>query len=70
MVLLHADTWLFSGDHLWGSVRRGFPTASRAFCWYSWERQLESIERLLAHRFRAILPGHGPVYRASDAAAM
>jgi glyoxylase-like metal-dependent hydrolase (beta-lactamase superfamily II)/ferredoxin len=70
MVLLHADTWLFSGDHLWGSPRRGFPTASRTYCWYSWERQLESIERLLAYRFRAILPGHGPVHRAVDAGAM
>jgi glyoxylase-like metal-dependent hydrolase (beta-lactamase superfamily II)/ferredoxin len=69
-VLLHADTWLFSGDHLWGSARRGFPTASRTFCWHSWERQLESIERLLAWRFRAILPGHGPVHRASDPDAM
>ena len=70
VVLLHAGTWLFSGDHLWGSPRLGYPTASRAFCWYSWEQQLESIERLLAHDFRAILPGHGPVHRATDASAM
>jgi glyoxylase-like metal-dependent hydrolase (beta-lactamase superfamily II)/ferredoxin len=68
VVLLH-DRWLFSGDHLWGSSR-GIPSASHTHCWYSWERQLESIERLLAYRFSAILPGHGPVYRAPNADAM
>jgi glyoxylase-like metal-dependent hydrolase (beta-lactamase superfamily II)/ferredoxin len=68
VVLLH-DRWLFSGDHLWGSSR-GYPSASRTYCWYSWERQLESIERLLDHRFTAILPGHGPVHRAASPEAM
>jgi glyoxylase-like metal-dependent hydrolase (beta-lactamase superfamily II)/ferredoxin len=67
-VLLH-DRWLFSGDHLWGSGR-GYPTGSRTHCWYSWERQLASIERLLGYRFSAILPAHGPVHRAPNAEAM
>lgn len=69
IALLHRDI-LFSGDHLWGSPARGHPTASQTFCWYSWDRQLESIERLIPHSFRTILPGHGPVYRAASPDAM
>jgi glyoxylase-like metal-dependent hydrolase (beta-lactamase superfamily II) len=70
LALVHGDRVLFSGDHLWGSPARGFPTASQSFCWYSWPVQIQSVERLLDYRFRTICPGHGPVWRAQDADAM
>jgi hypothetical protein len=34
-------------------------SASRTYCWYSWPKQIESMERLLGHRFEWVLPGHG-----------
>ena len=56
--LLVDETYLFSGDHLWaendGSLGMG-----RSVCWYSWDEQVRSLEKLLAHRFRWVLPGHG-----------
>jgi glyoxylase-like metal-dependent hydrolase (beta-lactamase superfamily II)/ferredoxin len=57
--LLFRDAYLFSGDHVaWSESRRriiGFRDA----CWYSWDRQIESMARLAGHRFEWILPGHG-----------
>ncbi|HWP83992.1 MAG TPA: MBL fold metallo-hydrolase [Terriglobia bacterium] len=58
-VLLYQDQFLFTGDHLWWSPARQQLAASRAYCWYSWPKQVESVERLLAHRFEWVLPGHG-----------
>lgn len=58
-VLLADDTHLFSGDHLWFSRRQGRLIASRSVCWHSWSDQTASVERLLAHRFAWVLPGHG-----------
>ena len=59
--LLFRDEVLFTGDHLWGDG----PTldASRDVCWHSWSEQIRSVERLLAHRFSAVCPGHEPVWR-------
>src|SRR3990172_9139813 len=58
-VLLYRDQYLFSGDHLWWSPVRKQLSASRAYCWYSWPKQVESMERLLEYRFEWVLPGHG-----------
>ena len=57
--LLVADRYLFTGDHLWWSPERQQLSASRSYCWYSWSRQIESMERLLEYRFEWVLPGHG-----------
>jgi glyoxylase-like metal-dependent hydrolase (beta-lactamase superfamily II) len=54
-----AERFLFSGDHIWWSRNRGRLTASRSVCWYSWERQVESVALLEGFRFEWVLPGHG-----------
>jgi glyoxylase-like metal-dependent hydrolase (beta-lactamase superfamily II) len=58
-VYLHRETFLFSGDHLAWSVRRGHLYAFRDACWYSWAEQIESMESLAGLRFEHVLPGHG-----------
>jgi glyoxylase-like metal-dependent hydrolase (beta-lactamase superfamily II)/ferredoxin len=61
--LLVDETFLFSGDHLWGDAE-GRLGASRAVCWHDWEAQTASMERLGALRFEWVLPGHGRPWRA------
>ena len=62
-VLLHSNEFLFTGDHLaWSRRRRGL-IAFRDACWYSWDEQIRSMERLLDHPFRWVLPGHGGWHR-------
>jgi len=58
-VLLARDRWLFTGDHAWWSRGKKRLWASRSVCWYDWGEQTQSMEKLLAHRFEWILPGHG-----------
>lgn len=58
-VFLYDDTYLFTGDHLAWSERRGHLYAFRDACWYSWNEQIRSMERLLDHSFEWVLPGHG-----------
>lgn len=58
-VFLYRETFLFTGDHLAWSPRRGHLYAFRNACWYSWEEQIRSMERLLAYSFEWVLPGHG-----------
>jgi glyoxylase-like metal-dependent hydrolase (beta-lactamase superfamily II)/ferredoxin len=67
LALLHRETHLFTGDHLWWEPERGALGASRSYCWYSWEEQRRSMERLLAYSFEWVLPGHGSRHRASRA---
>jgi glyoxylase-like metal-dependent hydrolase (beta-lactamase superfamily II)/ferredoxin len=57
--LLYKERYLFTGDHLAYSPRRGHLYAFRDACWYSWEAQIRSMERLLAYSFEWVLPGHG-----------
>ena len=57
--LIHAQRFLFSGDHVAFSETRGHVYAFRSACWYSWPVQIESMERLAAETFEWILPGHG-----------
>jgi glyoxylase-like metal-dependent hydrolase (beta-lactamase superfamily II)/ferredoxin len=68
--LLFQDRLLFSGDHVWGSDAGEGLEAGRSVCWWSWEEQTRSMERLLDHRFSAVLPGHGRPYRAASPEAM
>lgn len=57
--LLLAGRYLFTGDHLsWNRHHRRLG-ASRSHCWYSWDLQKQSMQRLAEHRFEWILPGHG-----------
>lgn len=52
--------FLFTGDSLYWSRRRQDLGAHRAFTWYSWEEQADSLERLAReHRFEWVLAGHG-----------
>lgn len=58
-VFLYRERFLFTGDHLAWSEPRGHLYAFRSACWYSWEEQITSMERLLDYRFEWVLPGHG-----------
>ncbi|HVQ53629.1 MAG TPA: MBL fold metallo-hydrolase [Thermoanaerobaculia bacterium] len=69
-VLLHRSKYLFTGDHLAWSRRRGRLVAFRDACWYSWDEQIRSMERLLDFSFEWVLPGHGGWHRAESPAAM
>ena len=71
-VLLYRDKFLFTGDHLAWSHRRGHLVAFRDANWYSWPATIRSMERLLdsKYRFEWVLPGHGAWYRAESADAM
>lgn len=57
MNLLFNHEFLFTGDHLFVNDHK--ITASRGVCWYSWEEQVKSIQKLLPENFRWIMPGHG-----------
>lgn len=59
MVLLVWDRFLFTGDHLAWDREEGRLEAFEDYCWFSWEQQGQSMERLAAHRFEWVLPGHG-----------
>lgn len=58
-VFLYRDKFLFTGDHLAWSPSRGHLYAFRSACWYSWDEQIRSMERLLDYTFEWVLPGHG-----------
>ncbi len=69
-VLLYNEKFLFTGDHLAWSERRGHLVGFRDACWYSWPEQIKSMERLLDHSFEWVLPGHGQRYQAASPAHM
>jgi glyoxylase-like metal-dependent hydrolase (beta-lactamase superfamily II)/ferredoxin len=59
MTLLYKERYLFTGDHLeWDRDLRQL-SANEEFCWYSWEDQTESMEKLAKESFEWVLPGHG-----------
>jgi glyoxylase-like metal-dependent hydrolase (beta-lactamase superfamily II)/ferredoxin len=59
MVLLYKQLYLFSGDHLFFDSDCQRLSATRTYCWYSWERQTESMASLANFEFEWVLPGHG-----------
>lgn len=59
MVLLFKQSYLFTGDHLFFDPSSKRLTATRTYCWYSWERQIESMAALADVSFEWVLPGHG-----------
>jgi glyoxylase-like metal-dependent hydrolase (beta-lactamase superfamily II)/ferredoxin len=64
-VLLYKDRFLFSGDHLWWSPNYRALYASANVCWYNWDEQTRSMERLLDYQFDWVLPGHGRRFHTS-----
>jgi len=68
--LLYRNTFLFTGDHLYGNPEAGCLSASKAMNWHSWPEQLRSLEALLDFEFRWVLPGHGAPFRAESPAQM
>jgi glyoxylase-like metal-dependent hydrolase (beta-lactamase superfamily II)/ferredoxin len=65
---LHYKVYLFSGDHLAWDRGAGALTAHPDVCWYDWRTQVRSVEKLLAHDFEWLLPGHGERVRLGRAA--
>ena len=61
-VLLYRRKFLFTGDHLAWSPKRETLTAFRSACWYSWEEQTRSMEKLRRYDFEWVLPGHGRIH--------
>jgi glyoxylase-like metal-dependent hydrolase (beta-lactamase superfamily II)/ferredoxin len=59
MVLLYRQKYLFTGDHLAYDKELKHLMAFRRHCWYSWEKQTESMEKLASYKFEWVLAGHG-----------
>lgn len=59
MVLLYKNKFLFTGDHLAFDAELNALVAFRRHCWYSWEEQIVSMERLRNYKFEWVLAGHG-----------
>src|SRR5262249_9253412 len=58
-VLLLGDRFLFTGDHLaWDRHERRLQ-AFRSYCWFSWPRQVQSMQKLLDFPSDWVLPGNG-----------
>ena len=64
-VLLYQNRFLFTGDHLAWSPERDTLTAFRSVCWYSWDEQIRSMQKLLNYSFEWVLPGHGRIHHDS-----
>lgn len=56
---LVADRFLFTGDSLNWDFETSALSAFKDYCWYSWEHQKRSLERLLQFHFEYVLAGHG-----------
>lgn len=59
LCFLYKEKYLFTGDHIAYSARQNKIIAFKNHCWYSWEKLLESVEKLIYYRFEWLLPGHG-----------
>lgn len=64
---LYKEKYLFTGDHLAYSENLGHLYAFRSACWYDFDRQIESMKKLLDYRFEYILPGHGRPFQGPPA---
>ncbi len=59
VVLWYQNRFLFTGDHLAYSERRGHLYAFQDACWYSWPECIRSMEKLAGYPTEWVLPGHG-----------
>jgi len=64
-VLLHKNKHLFTGDMLTSNDRFGesIEAWKPEICWWSWDRQTESIRSLTAYDFEVMIPSHGRLLR-------
>jgi len=62
---LYQNKFLFTGDHLAFSMRLNHLYAFKNACWYDFEEQIKSMEKLLDYNFEYILPGHGAPFKAN-----
>jgi glyoxylase-like metal-dependent hydrolase (beta-lactamase superfamily II) len=58
IALLHDERFLFSGDHLWWDPESRTLESPQRLVW-SEPHLLQSIAKLLDHRFEWVLAGHG-----------
>jgi glyoxylase-like metal-dependent hydrolase (beta-lactamase superfamily II) len=66
-VLLVGNKFLFTGDHLEFDEDVQKLRAFKDFCWYDWDEQKKSMQRLAKFDFEWVLPGHGRQHHASKA---
>jgi glyoxylase-like metal-dependent hydrolase (beta-lactamase superfamily II)/ferredoxin len=60
MVLLWDGRYLFSGDHYAFRPALNRFGSFRSVCWYSWEKQIESVRKMADFRdVEWVFPGHG-----------
>ncbi|MCC6149759.1 MAG: MBL fold metallo-hydrolase [Planctomycetes bacterium] len=64
-----AESFLFGGDHIAWSPRRGHLYGFRDACWHSWPEVVRSLEKLRAYEFNWVLPGHGRRFHGTKAQA-
>ncbi|MBK23216.1 MAG: MBL fold metallo-hydrolase [Halobacteriovorax sp.] len=69
-VLLYKEKYLFTGDHLAFQRHQKHLYAFKTACWYDWDIQIKSMEKLLNYNFSHVLPGHGAPYKANSSADM
>jgi glyoxylase-like metal-dependent hydrolase (beta-lactamase superfamily II)/ferredoxin len=65
-VLLYKEKYLFTGDHLAFNKKLDHLYAFKTACWYDFDIQIKSMEKLLKYNFTHVLPGHGAPYKAKD----
>jgi glyoxylase-like metal-dependent hydrolase (beta-lactamase superfamily II) len=64
---LVADRFFFTGDSLHWDFATSALSAFNDYCWYSWEHQRRSLERLLQFHFECVLAGHdGSIFLPAD----
>ena len=60
IVMLWKDRYLFSGDHIAWLQKVNRIGSFNDYCWYSWEDQIRSVEKLAALKnVEWVFPGHG-----------
>jgi glyoxylase-like metal-dependent hydrolase (beta-lactamase superfamily II) len=58
--MLREDKYLFNGDHFASLPAHDRFESFRDACWYSWEEQIESVEKLkICKDLEWVLPSHG-----------
>ena len=65
-VLLYKNKYLFTGDHLAFSRKLQQLIAFKRHCWYDFEKQIQSMEKLLQFQFEYVLPGHGAPFHSTQ----
>jgi glyoxylase-like metal-dependent hydrolase (beta-lactamase superfamily II)/ferredoxin len=58
-VLIYKNLFAFTGDHLEFDEDLQKLRAFKDYCWYDWNEQKKSMQRLANYEFEWVLPGHG-----------